>query len=162
MLHFYTPTQTKHKILMEEYAFCSDHHIIHSQIEFHNFKIENSLLIIKGNKNHVINHQLLLETIELHHDELALILLPGVQFYTGQIFDMKQIVDKAHQYNIIVGFDLAHAVGNIPLSLHDWNVDFAAWCSYKYLNAGPGAIGGIFVHSTHHNTESGRKKLKGW
>ena len=112
-----------------------------------------------------------LSTIEKHASTTALILLPGVQYYTGQLFDIPTITAHAHSYEITIGWDLAHAVGNVELQLHDWEVDFAVWCSYKYLNSGPGAIGGLFVHDNHtqvdreatkNGLEGYRPRLTGW
>lgn len=109
---------------------------------------------------HVLRTEDILNIIETQGDSIALILLPGIQFYTGQLFDIETITAEGHKKGIVVGWDLAHAVGNVPLQLHHWQVDFAAWCSYKYLNAGPGSIGGLFLHEQHHT--GGRKKLHGW
>lgn len=164
LLSFYRPTKQKYKIIMEEYAFCSDHHIIKSQLQYHNLLLEDALIQLKPrNGEYLLREEDIENCIHEHGNELALIFLPGVQFYTGQVFNMKRISELGHQYNAMVGFDLAHAVGNIPLSLHEWKVDFGAWCTYKYLNAGPGAIGGMFVHKNHHEKSLEElPRLCGW
>src|SRR5213075_1094271 len=110
---------------------------------------------------HLIRREDILSTIDKHRDELALVLFSGVNYYTGQVFDIKAITEAAHTIGAIAGFDLAHAAGNISLQLHDWNVDFACWCSYKYLNSGPGAVGGAFVHE-RHNDNTDLFRLAGW
>lgn len=173
MSSFYTPTREKHKIIMESKAFPSDHHAVESQITHHGFNPQDSMICIQpvnsGSATLTTSH--VLSVIDEHASTTALILLPGVQFYTGQLLDIKSITDHAHSHGIMIGWDLAHAVGNVELSLHEWDVDFAVWCSYKYLNAGPGAIAGMFVHSNHGLVdqtafETGRRayrpRLAGW
>lgn len=158
---FYRPTSKRHRILCEYKAFPSDQYIIESQIQWHGFNPRESVLEVSSSKTEWIQEQDIIETIEKHKDTIALVLLGGVNYYTGQVFDMQKITKIAHKYGIIVGFDLAHAIGNIELKLHDWGVDFAAWCSYKYLNSGPGGVSGIYIHEKHaKNTKLHR--LSGW
>ncbi|MCX7545411.1 kynureninase [Marinicella gelatinilytica] len=161
MASFYRPQGQKRKILIEDHAFPSDHYAAASQVAWHGYHAETDLLLLKPREGEVtLQTEDILKTIERNADELALILLPGVQYYTGQVLDMEAITKKAQQYAIPVGFDLAHAAGNIDMALHDWGVDFAAWCSYKYLNSGPGAVAGAFVHEKHHDKDLPR--LQGW
>ncbi|MVF24660.1 kynureninase [Methylocaldum sp. BRCS4] len=150
MVSFYRPTPERHKILIEEHAFPSDRYTMASQIAFHGFDPEESLIEARSRPGEVtLRTEDILELIEREGDGIALILWPGVQFYTGQAFAMDEIAGAGHEKGCVVGFDLAHAVGNLVLKLHDWNADFAVWCSYKYLNAGPGAVAGCFVHERH-------------
>jgi kynureninase len=136
---------------MEEAAFCSDHHVVRSQVELHGLKADEAIVALKAREGESwLRTEDIVAAINREKDSLALVLLPGIQFYTGQLFDMEAITRAAHHVGAYAGFDLAHAVGNVPLRLHEWQVDFAAWCSYKYLNSGPGAIGGLFVHESHH------------
>lgn len=162
LVSFYRPTAKRYKILCEAKAFPSDQYALESQVKFHGFQPNDALLEIEPRESeHTLNEEDILNAIEQHHDELALVFFGGVNYYTGQVFDMQKIAAKAKQYGITVGFDLAHGVGNIPMQLHNWQVDFAAWCSYKYLNSGPGSVSGIFVHEQHHtNTELPR--FAGW
>ncbi len=121
-----------------------------SQLQFHGLDPASSLIEIAPRENeHTLREEDIAAAIEEHGDAIALVMLPGVQYYSGQLFDMAAITDLAHRKGCAVGFDLAHAAGNTPLQLHDWDVDFAVWCSYKYLNAGPGAVAGCFVHERH-------------
>lgn len=146
LLTFYRPTSTRYKIIIEAGAFPSDQYAIETQAKWHNV-LDNSIIEISprdGEK--IIRETDILEAIHQHKDSLALVLLGGINYYTGQLFDMAAITAAAHAANAIAGFDLAHAVGNAPLRLHDWDIDFAVWCSYKYLNGGPGAAGGAFIH----------------
>ena len=148
---FYRPTSTRYKILLEEKSFPSDHFVIESQLRHHHIDSHDGMVLLHppSPESPCLPTEYILETIDTHAPSIAVVLLPGIQFYTGQLFDMKRITAHAHSKGILVGWDLAHAVGNVPLSLHDWNVDFAAWCNYKYMNSGPGAIGSLFVHSRH-------------
>ena len=143
---FYQPTKIKYKVLCEPQLFPSDLYIIQSQIELKGFNPDDAIIFIPSDENGVIDEDRLYAIIEAHKDELALIFIGGVNYYTGQVFDIEKITKTGHNNNIIVGFDLAHAAGNIELRLHEWEVDFAAWCSYKYLNAGPGNVSTVFIH----------------
>ena len=150
MVSFYRPTEKRYKIVIEKGAFPSDQYAVQSQIKFHGFEVENSLIELTARDGETtLRIEDIEKTLRENGDEIALILLGGVNYYTGQAFDMKRITEIGHEISAVVGFDLAHAAGNLFLQLHDWDVDFAAWCSYKYLNSGPGGIGGIFVHEKH-------------
>ncbi len=162
MVSFYQPTQTRFKILIEDHAFPSDHYAVESQIKFHGFDPEDSMILIKPRENETsIRTQDILDVLKEQGESIALVLLPGVQYYTGQVFDMQTITQAAQQKGCKVGFDLAHATGNVAMQLHDWQVDFACWCSYKYLNSGPGSIAGCFVHQKHHGNKD-LPRFAGW
>jgi len=162
MVSFYRPTPGRHKILIEEQAFPSDRYAVQSQIEFHEYDPAQSICLLSPRDGETtIRQEDLCDLIERDGDEIALILLPGVQYYTGQVFPMAEITRLGHEKGCLVGFDLAHAVGNIPLQLHDWDADFAVWCTYKYLNAGPGAVGGCFVHARYGDAAD-IPRLSGW
>ena len=150
LVSFYRPTTDRYKILIEDQAFPSDRFAIRAQIAFHGFDPDSALCLVRPRfGEQVIRDEDICEIIEREGHEIALILLPGVQYYTGQVFDMAEITRLGHQKKCLVGYDLAHAAGNIPLELHDWGADFAVWCTYKYLNSGPGSVGGCFVHARH-------------
>ena len=150
MVSFYAPTSQRFKIITEAGAFPSDQYAFESQIKFHGFEPERALIELKPREGeHTLRTEDIIASINKHRAELALVIFGGVQYYTGQFFDLKQITAAGHAAGARVGFDLAHAIGNVPLSLHDDDVDFAVWCSYKYLNSGPGSIAGIFVHERH-------------
>lgn len=162
MVSFYRPTAQRHKILIEDHAFPSDHFAVESQIRQRGLDPHASLVVVSPREGEeTLRAEDILAAIADHGDELAMVLLPGVQYYTGQVLPMQQITEAGHAVGATVGFDLAHAVGNIELALHDWGVDFAAWCSYKYLNSGPGGVAGAFVHDRHVNDQS-LPKLLGW
>src|SRR5215472_13096628 len=162
MATFYRPTKSRFKILMEEPAFPSDTYAIKTQIVHHRLDPKNALILARPRKSEfTIQTENILDLIEKHADELAVVMIGGVNFFTGQLFDVEKITAAAQKHGIVTGFDLAHAIGNVPLSLHDWNVDFAVWCSYKYLNAGPGAVAGAFVHE-RHATNTRLPRLAGW
>ena len=163
MVSFYQPTSTRHKVLIERHAFPSDHFAVESQIRQRGFDPATSLVTIEPRAGEeTLRRDDILARIADLGESLALVMLPGVQYYTGQVFDMEAIAVAAHAVGARVGFDLAHAAGNIELSLHDWDVDFAAWCSYKYLNSGPGGVGGAYVHERHVTDESLPKFLGWW
>ncbi|KAI9732232.1 MAG: Kynureninase (L-kynurenine hydrolase) [Claussenomyces sp. TS43310] len=152
MSAFYRPDpKARHKIILESKAFPSDHYAVESQICNHNLDPSTSMVTIEppSSSSPLLSTEYILDVISEHAATTALLLLPGIQFYSGQYFDMPTITAHARSLGIFVIWDLAHAVGNVPLHLHDWDVDAAAWCSYKYLNAGPGTIGGLFVHERH-------------
>ena len=152
MVSFYRPTDERHAILIEEHAFPSDHHAVESQIRYHGYDPVRSLRLVRPRAGEaLIRDDDICDLIEREGESIALVLLPGVQYYTGQVFDMAEIARTARAKGCAVGFDLAHAVGNVPLRLHDWGPDFAVWCSYKYLNSGPGSVAGCFVHERHAN-----------
>jgi kynureninase len=162
MATFYRPTKSRFKILMEDPAFPSDTYAIKTQIVHHGLEPKEALLLARPREGEfTVRTEAILDLIEKHADELAVVLLGGVNFFTGQWFDIPTISAAAQKHGITVGIDLAHAIGNVPLSLHDWNVDFAVWCSYKYLNAGPGAVAGAFVHE-RHATNRKLPRLAGW
>jgi kynureninase len=162
MATFYRPTKSRFKILMEEPAFPSDTYAIKTQIAHHGFDPNEALVLARPRKGEFTVRQEDIEAaLDKHGDEIAVVLIAGVNFFTGQLFDIPAITKAAQKRGIIVGIDLAHAIGNVPLVLHDWNVDFAVWCSYKYLNAGPGAVAGAFVHS-RHATNTKLLRLAGW
>lgn len=150
MVSFYRPTRERYKIVIEAGAFPSDQYAAASQIKFHGFDVEDALVeLTPRDGENCLRAEDIEQAIVENGDSIALILLGGVNYYTGQKFDFRKIVEIGHAQGAVVGFDLAHAAGNVELNLHDWNADFAAWCSYKYLNAGPGGIAGAFVHERH-------------
>ncbi|MDR6966534.1 kynureninase [Flavobacterium arsenatis] len=166
MVSFYRPTAKRFKILCEAKAFPSDQYMIQSQVHFHSqhLGMDPSDMIVEIQRRegeHNIRLEDVLAKIEEVGDELALVLIGGVNYYTGQVFDMKTITEAGHKAGAYVGWDLAHAAGNIKLELHDWEVDFAAWCSYKYMNSGPGNASGCFVHLKHH-TDDDLPRFAGW
>lgn len=172
MASFFMPSATRFKILIEKKAFPSDVHAVTSQLLHHGLDPAVALVEIAPRSGEVL---LRAEDIDAalaeHGPSIALVLLSGVQYYTGQLFDMQAIAGSAHAQGCMVGFDLAHAVGNVPLALHDWGCDFACWCTYKYMNCGPGSIGGCFVHQRHgkggavgdgQGGGGARQRLAGW
>ncbi len=159
MVSFYRPTPARHKIIIEEKAFPSDQYAVASQLRVHGFDPVEGVVEIPLDDAGRFSTDAVLETIERHGREAAL-LLGGVNYYNGQLFDIAAITRAAHEAGITVGIDCAHAAGNVALRLHDWNVDFAAWCSYKYLNAGPGSTAGCFVHERH--ADSDLPRFAGW
>ena len=192
MASFYQPTKERYKIVMEGKAFPSDHvgtspifqlyeysisdrlltqYAVESQIHHHNLDPKDAMILIEPPDSELatVTTSHVLSVIDEHASSTALILLPGIQYYSGQYFDIQTITAHAHSHGIIIGWDLAHAVGNVDVQLHDWNVDFAAWCNYKYVNSGPGAIAALFVHEEHGKVERGaagdvefRPRLSGW
>ena len=152
MVSFYRPTKQRYKILCEAKAFPSDQYALQSQVKFHGYNPTDAIVEIAPREGeYEVKHEDIYKAIEEHKDSLALVMIGGVNYFSGQVFDMKAITEAGHKAGAVVGFDLAHAAGNLKLELHNWNVDFAAWCSYKYLNAGPGSVAGAFVHEKHHD-----------
>ena len=161
MASFYRPTAERHAILIEAGAFPSDRYAVESQVRLHGFDPAQSLIELEADEpDGTISMQAIQRVLEQRGNEIALVLWPGVQYRNGQAFDLAEIVRLARAQGCSVGFDLAHAAGNLELRLHDCGADFAAWCSYKYLNSGPGAVAGCFVHERHAN--SGLPRLAGW
>ena len=161
MISFYQPNKNKNKIIIESGAFPSDQYAIDSQVKLHGLDPKNVVIELNPrNGEDSLRTEDIIQTIDSCREELSMVLMGGVNYYTGQAFDLKTITESAHSVGAIAGFDLAHAAGNILLDLHNWNVDFAAWCSYKYLCAGPGAPSGIFIHEKHHEWNGPR--LEGW
>lgn len=165
LVAFYRPLGRRTKIMFEKNAFPSDYYAFLNMVKLHGYDESHLVqLEVAPGKNHLELAQIL-EAIEMHKDELALICFPGIQYYTGQFFNIPEITKAGQKHGIVVGWDLAHAIGNVPLELHNWSVDFAVWCSYKYLNAGPGGIAGIFVHERHtkdNSKEHYPPRLAGW
>ncbi|MEI8059140.1 MAG: kynureninase, partial [Ferruginibacter sp.] len=162
MISFYQPTAKRHKIICEAKAFPSDQYVMQSQIRMHGLNMADSLIEVHPRDGEeTIRPDDIISAIHLHGESTALVLFSGVNYYTGQIFDMAAISAAARIVGANVGFDLAHAAGNIELRLHDWDIDFACWCNYKYLNSGPGAIAGAFIHEKHLS-DSSLQRLEGW
>ena len=161
LVSFYRPTKNRHKIIIEADAFPSDIYAVESQIKYHGLSPDTSLIKLKPRVGEsAIRTEDIEEIIHSQGEDIALIMLGGVNYYTGQVFDFERITKLAQAKAINVGFDLAHGAGNVKLELHNWGVDFAIWCSYKYLNSGPGSVAGAFVHEKHHNSDLPR--FAGW
>ena len=161
MVSFYHPTKGRYKIICEAKAFPSDQYAFHSQVKFHGYDPLDAIIEVGPRKGeYAIRNEDILEAIEQHSDTVALVIFSGVNYYTGQVFNMKSITESAHQVGAFAGFDLAHAAGNVELKLHDWNADFACWCSYKYLNSGPGGVSGVYISERHFNADLPR--FEGW
>lgn len=162
MVSFYHPTKQRYKIICEAKAFPSDQYAFESQSRYHGFAPEDAIIEVSPREGeNFIRNEDILSTIQQHGQSIAIVLFGGVNYYTGQYFDLKAITQAAHGVGAYAGFDLAHAVGNVELHVHDWNVDFACWCSYKYLNSGPGGVAGVYIHEKHAtNTELPR--FAGW
>ena len=162
MVSFYRPTATRYRIVMEDAAFPSDTYAVKTQLAYHGIDPADALIIARPRDGeHLIRTEDFEALLNHRGDEIALVMLAGVNYFTGQVFDMRRIAAAARRRGCLVGFDLAHAAGNVPLSLHDWDVDFAAWCNYKYLNSGPGAVAGCFVHERHARNP-GLPRFGGW
>jgi kynureninase len=162
MVSFYQPVARRYKVLMEANAFPSDQYAVQSQVKFHGYQPDDAIIEVKPRDGeYTLRTEDIVEQIQRHKDDLALVMFGGVNYLSGQCFDMQAITQAAHEHNITCGFDLAHAVGNVMLQLHNWDVDFACWCSYKYLNSGPGGVGGIFVHERFSKNES-LPRFSGW
>jgi kynureninase len=162
LVSFYRPEGPRRKILMEKKAFPSDQYAVRSYLEHLGMNADDVIIEINSNdEDEVIQDEVIIKTIYEHGEELALVFWGGLNYYSGQVFDMKSITHAAHSVGALAGFDLAHAIGNVALQLHAWKVDFACWCSYKYLNAGPGAVSGSFIHDDHL-IDPNIKRLTGW
>ncbi|OMP78319.1 kynureninase [[Flexibacter] sp. ATCC 35208] len=162
MMTFYKPTKEKFKILMEAGAFPSDQYAVETQVKLHGLDPATAIIEVAPREGEfLISEEDIFQIIDQESSSLALILLGGINYYTGQLFNMQSITKAAHKVGAVVGFDLAHVVGNVPVKLHDWEVDFAVWCSYKYLNGGPGAVGGAFIHERHARDRN-QPRLGGW
>lgn len=162
MVSFYRPKKERFKILIEKNAFPSDQYAVKSQLEFHGYDPKEALIEVAPRPGEdLLRTEDILELVERKGQEIALIMMGGINYYTGQAYDMEKITQAGHQQGCLVGFDLAHAAGNIELSLHDWGVDFAVWCTYKYMNSGPGGIAGCFVHNKHVSAKD-IPRFAGW
>ncbi|PSK90336.1 kynureninase [Taibaiella chishuiensis] len=162
LLSFYKPSGSRYKIIMEAGAFPSDQYAIETQVRMYGHNPDDAIIELSPREGeHCLRDEDILQAIEEAGESVACVMMGAVNYYTGQYYDLKSITEAAHRIGAIAGFDLAHAMGNIPLQLHDWKVDFACWCSYKYLNSGPGGVGGIFVHEKHGNNPE-VFRLAGW
>ena len=162
MASFYKPTKDRYLIIMEAGAFPSDQYVVESQVRMHGFDPETSIVEVSPVEGEtLISTEQIKEVIRKNGDRTALVLFGGIQYFTGQCLDMAEISKVTHETGSFLGLDLAHAVGNVPLKLHEWGVDFAAWCTYKYLNSGPGAIGGVYIHEKYA-TDPTFPRLAGW
>jgi kynureninase len=159
---FYAPTPKKYKIICEAGAFPSDQYALETHIKMRGYDPQTTLIeIAPRHGEHTLRTDDIINTINQHAHETALVFMAGVNYYTGQLYDLQAIAQAAHHHHLTVGYDLAHAIGNVPLHLHDWHVDFAVWCSYKYLNSGPGGVAGAFVHQKHADKPE-LPRLAGW
>lgn len=162
MVTFYQPTATRYKILVDYPTFPSDLYALNTHARARGVQVDDAVMVLHSRDgSHVITIEQIEDTLKREGDSIALILMSGVNFFTGQVFDMARITELGHKHGCVVGFDLAHTAGNIDVQLHDWDVDFAAWCSYKYLNSGPGAAAGCFVHQRHGNNTN-LPRFAGW
>ena len=162
MASFYKPTKDRYKIIIESDAFPSDRYAVASQAKWHGFDEEDAIVLWRPKPGqHLLEMDDLEDILRNEGDQVALMLLGGVNYYTGQYLNIPELTRLGHEYGIVMGFDLAHATGNVAMQLHDWNVDFAAWCSYKYLNSGPGSLGSIFVHD-RLGEDLSIPRLSGW
>ena len=162
MVSFYQPTASRYKIIVEGGAFPSDQYMLETQIKFHGLDPKEVLVELQPRAGeHTLRTEDIVAEIKKQGSALAMVNMAGIQYYTGQLFDIQAITQAAHEVGALAGFDLAHAAGNAPLQLHDWKVDFATWCSYKYLNSGPGNVSGIFVHETYAD-RADLPRFAGW
>ena len=162
LISFYRPTKERYRIICEYKAFPSDQYAFESQARMHGFDPDEAIIEVKPREGEQsIRQEDILSTIEKYGNSVAVVLLSGINYYTGQVFDMPSITKAAHKAGAYAGFDLAHAAGNIGLQMHDWDVDFACWCTYKYLNSGPGSVGGIYIHQKHAANKK-LPRLAGW
>lgn len=160
MNSFYRPTKQRYKILCEKKPFPSDSYAFESQAILHGLNPADTIIEVDYSNGYYTSTQSIIDAIEKHGEELEVVIIGGVNYYTGQLYNMEAITQAAHKVGAYAGFDLAHAAGNVELNLHNWEVDFACWCSYKYINSGPGAVAGAFVHQKHHN--SNLPRMAGW
>jgi kynureninase len=159
---FYKPTAKRFKIISEAKMFPSDRYLLETQARHHGLDPDEAIIEISPREGeHLIREEDIIAAIEEHSDELALVFFGGMNYFTGQLFDMKKLTEVAHKHGALAGFDLAHAAGNVPLALHDWDVDFAAWCTYKYINSSAGNVAGLFVNDRHGNNTS-INRFGGW
>ena len=162
MVSFYRPQGKRTKILMEGGAFPSDQYAVESQLRYHGLNPADHIIEVQPREGEeILRTEDIVNTIAEHSEEIALVLFSGINYYTGQFFNLEEIVKAGHRAGAFVGFDLAHAAGNVPLHLHDWNADFACWCTYKYMNSSPGGISGVFVHERHFADKS-LNRFAGW
>jgi kynureninase len=162
MLSFYHPSPQRYRIIMEAGAFPSDQYAAETQVRWHGLDPDQAIIEIRPREGEkIIREEDIIAAIDQHRDSLSLVLLGGINYYTGQLFDIAGITAAAHKAGALAGFDMAHVAGNVPLQLHDWQVDFAVWCSYKYLNGGPGAVGGVYLHEKHAR-DKGLIRMAGW
>ena len=162
MVSFYRPDKKRYKIICEAKAFPSDQYTLESQVKYHGFDPEDAIIEVKPREGeHLLNNEDIISCIEKAGESLALVMIGGVNYYTGQFFNLEEITKAAHKVGALAGFDLAHAAGNVKLKLHDWEVDFACWCSYKYLNSGPGGVAGIYINEKHTKNKS-ILRFAGW
>ena len=162
MVSFYKPTRTRYKILIEADAFPSDKYAVESQLRHHGYDDKEGLILWKSRDGEeLVNYEDLEDILADHGNEIALVMIGGVNYYTGQFFDLKRITELGHDYGCTVGFDCAHGAGNVPLNLHNSGADFAVWCTYKYLNSGPGSLSGVFVHERHAERKD-LNRFTGW
>jgi kynureninase len=162
MVSFYRPTKQRYKIICEAKAFPSDQYAFETQAKYHGLNPHEAVIEVSPREGeHTLRTEDILATIKQHGESLAIVLFGGVNYYSGQLFDMKAIAEAAHAVGAYAGFDLAHAAGNVELQLHHWNVDFACWCSYKYLNSGPGGVAGVYINEKHV-TNNDLPRFAGW
>ncbi len=162
LVTFYQPKPERYKILCEEKAFPSDQYVLESQVRYHGFDPSDAIVEVRAREGeHIIREEDIIAKIEELGDSLCTIMIGGINYYSGQLFDMAAITKSGHSVGAIVGFDLAHAAGNVILKMHDWEVDFAAWCSYKYLNSSPGGVAGMYIHEKHA-TNTDLPRFAGW
>ncbi|RAU84136.1 kynureninase [Pontibacter arcticus] len=162
LVSFYRPEGKRYKIITEAGAFPSDQYALETQTRFHGYNPDEAVIELAPREGeHTLRTEDILQSIKDNAEELALVMMGGINYYTGQVFDMEAITKAGHEAGAVVGFDLAHAAGNIPVKLHDWDVDFAVWCTYKYLNSGPGGTSGVFVHERHANNPD-LPRFAGW
>jgi kynureninase len=162
MVSFYRPDKQRYKIICESRAFPSDQYAFESQVRYHGFDPDDAIIEVSPRVNeNIIRTEDIIDVIQKNRDSLALVLFGGVNYYNGQLFDMHAITKAAHQAGAYAGFDLAHAAGNVQLAMHDWDADFGCWCSYKYLNSGPGGVAGLYIHERHLNNKE-LPRFAGW